>query len=698
MARSDTQRQATQQASDVEARERGDATMDHICHLHVLDQNAKLTIPEAPPLSTDDTQRTGKLHRPIHEIKRGAVSANDVFTELEQFKVSLRKYSPVQKGVAGLPWSGQWHCAGCNKPAAGELVYDAGEDAIYLEIDCPDCGASRERHHDVLFVKNRPGLDRPHQPTETHKGSPIRPVVQELPKTVETLCPECRCAILGRYFIYDDIVWIEKTCPEHGYVRDKINTNVALYLKATRSGWQDERGVYEPQVEQAANCPSDCGLCNQHHSASCLAQIDLTNRCNLSCPVCFANANSAGYVSEPDYDMVVEYLQALRDQHPYPATAIQFTGGEPTIHPEFHRIVEKAGQMGFSHIQMATNGIRMADPDFARRTADAGLHTLYLQFDGLDEEIYKQVRAAPLLDKKMACIENCAANDIKICLVPTIINNFNDDQVGKIFKFAAKNAHVISGISYQPVSITGRIDQQKLAEMRYTLGDLARDIAEASGADPLRDMFPLSLIAPISRIMQTIDGKPKIRPSCHSDCAFGSYFFVTPEGETIPIPKLFDMAKLFGGFNELYFKITGKRADGKANWADKLAICWNFIQSYNWREFDRRINPLTFIKAVRGMTNKHEGRGDGGKKTYRTLMAAGMHFMDRYNYDTERIKRCVILYSTPDGIYPFCTINGGPEYRPYIEKMIAIPTEEYRRRAASLSPRGQARSTNDRAG
>ena len=625
------------------------------------------------------------LHRPLDTIKRQAAGVTDAKTELEEYKLSLRKYSPVQKGIEGLPWRGQWQCGGCDEIVAGGIVYDADEDTVYLETECPDCGVRREQHHDVLFVKNPPGRQRPHQPERTHTGTPIRPVVTDLPRTVETLCPECRCVILGRYYVRDNIVWIEKTCPEHGYVRDKVNTDVGLYLKGARSGWQDEQGVYEPQVSEARHCPTDCGLCNQHLSASCLAQIDLSNRCNLNCPVCFASANNAGYVAEPDYEMVVEYLQTLRNQHPYPATAIQFTGGEPTIHPDFLRIVKKANQMGFSHVQIATNGIKLAEPEFAERAAEAGLHTLYLQFDGLDDEIYKQVRGVPLLDKKMACIENCRRNDIKIALVPTIINNFNNDQVGKIFRFAADNADTISAISYQPVALTGRISQEKVLEMRYTLGDLARDIAAVSGANIERDLYPLSVISPLSRMMQIVDGKPKIRPSCHGDCAFGTYFFVTPEGETIPIPKLFDIFKLFGGFNELYFKVTGKRADGKAKLLDKLAVCWTFIKSYRWREYDRRINPFTFIKTLRGMTNKQHGRGETGKKTFRTLMAAGMHFMDAYNYDTERVKRCVILYSTPDGVYPFCAINGGPEYRPYIEKMIAQTPEQWKTKQSNIN-------------
>ena len=632
-------------------------------------------------------QRSGVLQRPFHTIRRHATKAAETLTELEQYKLAMRKYSPVQRGRAGLPWPGEWQCPGCEDTVPGRLLYDASDDGIYLETVCPRCGVRTERHHDVLFVKSPQQETHPRQPQWTYSGSAIHPIITNLPKTVETLCPECSCLILGRYFVRAGAVWMEKTCPQHGYFRDKINSDVKLYLKGTRSGYQDERGVYEPQVDGAHHCPTDCGLCNQHHSASCLAQIDLTNRCNLTCPVCFASANQAGYLAEPTYEMVVEYLRSLRGQHPYPATAIQFTGGEPTLHPDFHRIVRTAVEMGFSHVQIATNGLKIAEREFAERAAEAGLHTLYLQFDGLDDGNYRKLRGRPLLETKLQAIENCRATGMKICFVPTIVKTVNDDQVAKIFRFAVENADVVSAISYQPVSFTGRISHQELSQKRYTLGDLAYDLAACSGADVHKHFFPLNFMTPLARIMQTLDGKPKIRPSCHSDCAFGSYFFVTPDKQAIPVPKLFDMVKLMDGFNDLAARIERANPKSKmqgpaaslpmANWKDKLDIVLTFLRSYRWTERDFRITPFTFIHALRGLTNKHVGRGRPGQKTYRTLMAAGMHFMDRYNYDTERIKRCVILYSTPDGMYPFCTINGGPTYRPYLEKMIArpLPTE-----------------------
>lgn len=625
-------------------------------------------------------RHSGELVRPIHEIARPAVAASTAKTELEAYKLSLRRYHPVDKG---LPWACQSHCTKCDSVVPGRFVYDERGDQVFLEFACPRCGTYRERHEDVLFVKDLSGHRAragEHQPTETFTGARIRPVLKGLPRTVETLCPDCSCIILGRYYEKDNIVYIEKTCPEHGYFRDRISSDARMYLRATRGIFEDERGVHAPQVKGGRHCPTDCGLCSQHLSTSVLAQIDMSNRCNLTCPICFANANVAGYVSEPTYDMVVEMLQTLRDQHPHPGTSVQFTGGEPTLHPDFCRLVAKAREMGFSHVQVATNGITFAEEDFARRASEAGLHTLYLQFDGVGEHFYRITRGEDgLFAKKLACIENCRKYRLKVCLVPTIIKGLNDDQVGEILRFACENIDTVSGISYQPVTFAGRISHKELESKRYTLADLAHDLSNASGADLVRDFLPLGSVAPLSRIMECLDGKPKITASCHSDCAFGSYMFVTPDHKPIPIPSVFDFYGLMKDFNRYAKKI--KTRHPKANGWERLHIAWFFFKRYRWSRFlTTDIRPWTFIKALGGMTNKDKGRGKNDGKTYKTLLTAGMHFMDRYNFDCERVKRCVILYSTVDGVYPFCTINGGPTFRPYIERMYAESKEEWQAR------------------
>jgi uncharacterized radical SAM superfamily Fe-S cluster-containing enzyme len=204
-----------------------------------------------------------------------------------------------------------------------------------------------------------------------------------LPKTTESLCPECLKVIPATMREEAGKVVMEKTCPEHGDFRDVVWSDAEMYLKVEK--WaKDGVGVADPAIPKATQCPNDCGLCDLHLSHTALANLDLTNRCNLKCPICFANANAAGYVYEPDYDTVVRMLKMLRDQKPVPCPAVQFSGGEPTVYPRFVDVIRAASQMGFAQVQAASNGIEFAKSlDFCRQVSEAGLNTLYLQFDGL---------------------------------------------------------------------------------------------------------------------------------------------------------------------------------------------------------------------------------------------------------------------------------------------------------------------------
>ncbi len=596
-------------------------------------------------------------HKPVlNETPKPAVTEHTAQTEIDKYRLSLRKYDPRKMG---LPYSTRAQCPKCNEVVSA--TFKKLNEQIVLEFDCPADGKIKQVHYDNIFT-NRNSLPK------TYSGKPIEPQIRFLPRTIESLCPECSAVILGRYYVRDGAVWIEKTCPEHGYFRDCVNSDVNLFAKASWWSFDESPGLLNPHVCGGRRCPSDCGLCDYHQSPVCLANIDLTNRCNLQCPICFANANVAGYVYEPSYDEVVEMLQRLRDYRPIAATCVQFSGGEPTIHPDFFKIVAKALEMGFSQIQIATNGIKMSEEEFARQAADAGLHTLYLQFDGVDDESYLKTRGKPLMKYKLAAIENCRKYGMKVCLVPTIIKGQTDNQVPKILQFAIDNIDVVSGISYQPVSFTGRIDTNELQSQRYTLGDLAHDIAQASNADVMRDFFPLSFSVPFSELLSVICGAPKIQSPCHTDCALGTYFWVSPDKKVYPFPLVFDIDKLFWEIHLLAKKVEKK---GKMNIWDKLYAGWLFYKHFRR---DRAPKDLTFyrmIRSLRGMVNKRVGRGQSEKKNYRTLLAAGMHFQDRYNFDVQRIKRCVIQYSTPEGIFPFCTYNCGPVYRPFVEQMHA---------------------------
>ncbi len=512
---------------------------------------------------------------------------------------------------------------------------------------------------------------------QTCTGTPIKPIQKGLPKWVESLCPECRKVTPARLFEDSGAVWMEKTCPEHGYFKDLYWSDVKLYLKAEQWYFNEGKGLSNPLVRNASVCPHSCGLCNMHASHTGLGNIDLTNRCNLTCPICFANANVQGYVCEPTYEQVVEMLKVYRAERPVAGRMVQFSGGEPTIHPRFMDILSAARGLGFSHVQIATNGIKFNDLDFAERAAEAGLHTLYLQFDGTTDDCYKQTRGRPLLETKMKAIDNVRKAGMKIVFVPTIVNTINDDQVGPILRCAIENIDVVSGISYQPVCFTGRIDADERMKLRFTMPDLAHRIQDQTGlADAYRDWYPLSCITPFSALTGSLRGEDFVHLSCHPHCSLGTYFFVSPSGQAVPVTKFVDIDKFFPEMNKL---ASSETAAKHKTYAKVKTL--HYLNKY----FDQSKAPegLTFTKFLQtldGLMDKKHGRGaKDGTYTYKTLMVAAMHFMDCYNYQVERVRRCVIHYSAPDGkLYPFCTYNSGPVYRDRIEKKHSVSLKEYK--------------------
>jgi uncharacterized radical SAM superfamily Fe-S cluster-containing enzyme len=511
------------------------------------------------------------------------------------------------------------------------------------------------------------------QPETTFTGSPIKPLVKGLPKTTESLCPECVQVIEARLFEENGAVYMDKTCVAHGYFRDKIYSDVKLYLKMEEFEFGDNRGLENPQFPSATKCPDDCGMCSLHTSHTVLSNLDLTNRCNLTCPVCFANANVQGYLYEPSFEQVRLMLKTLREQRPVPNRVVQFSGGEPTLYPRFHDVLRMATEMGFTHIQCATNGILFADLEFAQQAKEAGLHTLYLQFDGVSDDVYLRTRGQKLLETKLACIENCRKAGLKIVFVPTIVKGVNDHEIGDMIRLAIDNVDCVSGFSFQPVCFTGRINRRELEAKRYTQSDLAHDVADQTGlTDKYDDWFPLSCTSPFSKLLTGLQNYNRPNLTSHPHCAIGTYLYVDPASKkAVPITKFFDMPGMLRDIDLLARDAAGAKI--------KL-----FTKINAWQKLRKRFKPefappgLTFerfLQTLQGMTDHSYGRGQGdGSFTYKTLLVAGMHFMDAYNYDIERVKRCVIHYPTPGGmVYPFCTYNSGPCFREKIEKQFSVP-------------------------
>ncbi|MDG6220392.1 MAG: radical SAM protein [Candidatus Thermoplasmatota archaeon] len=514
-----------------------------------------------------------------------------------------------------------------------------------------------------------------------------------LPKKTQSLCPECGKIIDATIYDNSGSVWIKKTCPEHGEVKDIYWNDTKMFLKAEE--WAaDGIGIENPAVtKDNPICPLDCGLCKIHTTHTNLANLDLTNRCNLKCPICFANANEQGFVFEPDLDTVKRMLKNLRDERPVPTPAIQFAGGEPTIYPQYYEALSAARDLGFVQIQVATNGIKLAeDPEFAQKSVDAGLHTVYLQFDGLKEDDYIQARGRPLLDVKLKAIEACRRTKPKplsTILVPTVIRTINEDQVGEMLNFAIENSDVIRGVNYQPVAFTGRIDYEKRMEMRVTLPDLVNLLSEQTGYMTKEDFYPVPFVTPISELVSAISGECKLAFTTHPHCGVASFLVINEDGEVVPITRYVDVEGMMARMKEMAAKANttlgqfaikfygSLRSDKKKKQAAMKSFDKYFGEFIHYEKLPDWLNLQEILTDVVGGGKKD----DVGAFTWRTMFVGGMHFQDNYNYDIERVKRCAIHYATPDDrIIPFCAYNGGPTYRREIESKYSISKDEWKKR------------------
>ena len=245
-------------------------------------------------------------------------------------------------------------------------------------------------------------------------------------------------------------------------------------------------------------------------------------------------------------------MQNLRDRRPVPAEAVQFMGGEPTIHPRFLDIVKAANKMGFSHIQTASNGIKFAEPDFAMKAREAGLQYIYLQMDGVDDDVFKKIRGRALLKTKLTVIESARKAGLRIIFVPTVIKGINDHQIGPLIQLAFENLDVLTGIAVQPVVFTGRFAEEERLNKRFTLADMIHAVGRQTGfTKAYEDWFPLSAVTPFIKLGEALSGHAITNHTCHHHCVMGTLLFVDKYKNAVPGTQFLDFYNLLKEMDEL---------------------------------------------------------------------------------------------------------------------------------------------------
>ncbi|MDT8899834.1 radical SAM protein [Anaeroselena agilis] len=353
----------------------------------------------------------------------------------------------------------------------------------------------------------------------------------------ESVCPVCLRVVAAQVVAEGRAVYLEKECPEHGAYKTYLWPDVDHYRWMGAFQYPGVRPKQPLPARQG--CPRDCGPCTGHLRQATLVELELTQRCNLRCPVCFMAAGSAQKAAppEPDLEAIGSVLRNVMEKTG-PQTSIQLTGGEPTVRHDLADIVRLGREVGFLAIEVNTNGVVIAkDPGYAARLAEAGASGIYLQFDGLSQEVYRKIRGEDLLAVKLRAIENCRAAGIQAVLAMTVISGINDDQMGAVLDFALKNRDVVAGVAYQPAFGSGRFDVAP--ERRLTMGDVAFMLAEQSqGLLGPYDLWPLACSHPLcSCATYIVEEQGKFSPLTRriTPAEYAEYYDpASPQGSIFP--------------------------------------------------------------------------------------------------------------------------------------------------------------------
>ncbi len=489
-------------------------------------------------------------------------------------------------------------------------------------------------------------------------------------RTTESICPICQIRIKADIKEIQGQIIMEKECLEHGFFSDVLSDDAEYYFRLEKLDNKVPNSV-ESTKAIIKGCPYDCGLCQDHKTPSIFVNIDLTNRCNMKCPICFASSGEPKKIYEPSFEEITKILSKLRSIKPNPPFAIQFSGGEPTIRDDLPKIIKAAKEMGFSQIQVATNGKRFSnDKDYLQKIIDAGINTYYLQFDGLSPTSCNKFRGYHTFSEKKRAIENLRKlGETSIVLVPTVSKGVNDQEIGEIIYFGRDNFDVIRGINFQPISFSGRASKEEIRNHRITITDLVKLIEEqTNGEIGKEDFYPIPFVVPVSQFIESWKGKSIPHFTVNPQCGVATYVFLE-DNKMIPITQFIDVEGFFEYLREKNEKIINKSKISKG-----IEIAKTLKKMNSFIDKEKMPKDLNLLEITKGILNGG-GKEFLAKLHHKSIFLGTMHFMDPFNFDIQRVKRCAIHYALPDGsIIPFCSYNS--IHREIMEKKFITSIDE----------------------
>jgi hypothetical protein len=448
-------------------------------------------------------------------------------------------------------------------------------------------------------------------------GAKVRPYL--FYDSAVSICSTCLRRVEAKILIKDERVYMEKWCPHHGRERVLLADNAAYYRQCRELYIKPPELPRQFNTPQHFGCPYDCGLCPEHMQHSCLTLIEITDHCNLRCPICYAESgpHRPGY---RDLATVERMLDAVVANEGEP-DVVQISGGEPTLHPDFFAILDAARQRPIRHLMVNTNGLRIAkEPEFAARLAQyqSGFE-LYLQFDSLRDDVHKDLRGAKLRDVRLKALEHLNRHDISTTLVVTVKKGLNDDELGSIIEFALTQP-CVRGVTFQPIQAAGRLEGYDAERDRLTLSEVRRRILEQSAIFRPDDLIPVPCNPDCLAMAYALKLEDKVLPLTR---------FVSPETlvskgrNTIVVER--DEALRAHVF-ELF--ATNHSPESQACSLSDLLCC------------------LPQVQAPAELSYRN---------VFRVLI---MQFIDAQSFDLRAVKKSCVHIAQPDGrIIPFDTFN-----------------------------------------
>lgn len=467
--------------------------------------------------------------------------------------------------------------------------------------------------------------------------------------TTQSLCPECLALVPAKIVVRGGRVYFRKRCTVHGEREDFVCSDVTYYDRLEYS--LPAKLPSEFGVESDKGCPFDCGLCTEHEQHTCVALVEVTSSCNLTCPMCFASSAPGGkHLSVDECKRAIDRLVQVEGR----PEVLQLSGGEPTIHPQFEEILEYAASQPIDYVTINTNGIRFArDREFVDRIARLKDRVeIYFQLDGLNDDVSLKLRGEALTQTKLAALDALGRAGIHVTLAVTLQGGVNDDQLGPLVRFGVERPF-ITGISFQPATYSGRYVLPDELERRITFPDVIKGIAaQTEGLFRESDFMPL----------------PCAHPNCHS-----LTFAYRSGGTVTPLTRFFDARNnldlLANGISftrpkarNLILQYLGRQgccAGGCGPEPDTLDI-------------DRRAGGVSLpiisdtiepVVAVNGNSAspaaeffaKALAEELGATDLFRITITS---FLDAYNFDVRRLMKCCTHHVLPSGhVIPFCAYN-----------------------------------------